>query len=243
MYISLRNLRPLFAGLAFMGPALALAWPGSPYGYGPQYYNQGPMPYGSWGAPAPADNALPAMAPGYPESLGQSGLPTGPFPAPGMDPFSPGFGQPPAMPDFPEPRSFSGPGGSGFQPPGMQHFPAPPSFSAPDRSGFARSSGRLRFTQSVTEEGYVLEIPLEGIKAEEIQVDLDGRSIRLSRDASAKKSREETLDDGRGYMRSYSYSSGRSSRRIPLPQDADGGAMRREDSAEKVRVIIPRRQG
>jgi len=82
-----------------------------------------------------------------------------------------------------------------------------------------------------------------GIKAEEIQVDLDGRSIRLSRDASAKKSREETLDDGRGYMRSYSYSSGRSSRRIPLPQDADGGAMRREDSAEKVRVIIPRRQG
>ncbi len=75
MYISIRNLRPLFAGLAFMGPALALAWPGSPYGYGPQYYNQGPMPYGSWGTPAPADNALPAMAPGYPESLGQSGLP------------------------------------------------------------------------------------------------------------------------------------------------------------------------
>ncbi len=242
MYISIRNLRPLFAGLALMGPALALAWPGSPYGYGPQY-DQGPMPSGTWGAPAPAGNTPPAMAPGYSEGLGQPGLPSAPFPAPGMNPYGPGFGQPPTLPDFPEPPTFTGPGGSGFQPPGMQRFPAPPSFSAPDRSGFARSYGRLRFTQSVTEEGYVLEIPLNGIKAEEIQVDLDGRSIRLSRDASAKKSREETLDDGRGYMRSYSYSSGRSSRRVPLPQDADGNAMRREDSAEKVRVIIPRRQG
>jgi HSP20 family molecular chaperone IbpA len=81
------------------------------------------------------------------------------------------------------------------------------------------------------------------MKAEEIQVDVDGRSLRISRDTSAKMSREDNFDDGRGYMRSFSYSSGRSNRRIPLPSDADGAAMQRQDSPEQVRILIPRRKG
>lgn len=149
----------------------------------------------------------------------------------------------PAPPDFPAPPGYMSPGGYGFQPPPPPDFSAPPTMPGPDRGGQGRVGGPLRFNQSVTPEGYVLEIPLDGMKAEEIQVDVDGRSLRISRDTSAKMSREDNFDDGRGYMRSFSYSSGRSSRRIPLPPDADGAAMQRQDSPEQVRILIPRRKG
>ena len=135
--------------------------------------------------------------------------------------------------------------GYGPLPPGqggaLPDFPPPPTYRVPDRPGFPRAGGPLRFNQTVTAEGYILEIPLDGLKAEDIQVQIDGRSLRLSRDTSTQKTREETLGDGQGYLRSYSFSSGHSSQRIPLPPDADGGALRREDGAELVRIIIPRR--
>jgi hypothetical protein len=131
------------------------------------------------------------------------------------------------------------PPGQGGAPP---DFPAPPTLPSPDRPGFPRAGGPLRFNQTVTAEGYVLEIPLDGLKAEDIQVQIDGRSLRLTRDTSTQKTREETLGNGQGYLRSYSFSSGHSSQRLPLPPDADGGALRREDGAERVRIIIPRRQ-
>ena len=135
--------------------------------------------------------------------------------------------------------------GYGPLPPGqggaLPDVPPPPTLSSPDRPGFPRAGGPLRFNQTVTAEGYILEIPLDGLKAEDIQVQIDGRSLRLSRDTSTQKTREETLGDGQGYLRSYSFSSGRSSHRLPLPPDAEGGAMRREDGAEQVRIIIPRR--
>ncbi|MGB4334002.1 MAG: Hsp20/alpha crystallin family protein [Chromatiaceae bacterium] len=135
--------------------------------------------------------------------------------------------------------------GYGPLPPGqggaLPDFPAPPSLSSPDRPGFPRAGGPLRFNQTVTAEGYILEIPLDGLKAEDIQVQIDGRALRLSRDTSTQKTREETLGDGQGYLRSFSFSSGRSSHRLPLPADAEVGAMRREDGADQVRIIVPRR--
>lgn len=216
----IRNPLALLAGLALMAPALALAWPSSHYGSSPQAQaRDGAMP-----APIAAANPPSNPAPAYPNGPMDPHAQAMPYPGPGMNsygnPYGPGFGP-----------------GYGFQPPAIPDFPAPPALSRPNRSG------PLRFNQTLTEEGYILEIPLNGMKAEEIQVDIDGRSIRLSRDTSTQKTREETFDDDRGYLRSYSFSSGRSSRRLPLPQDADGGAMRREDSAEEVRIIIPRRQG
>ena len=137
------------------------------------------------------------------------------------------------------------PGGYGPPPPvqggAFPDFPAPPNLAGPDRPGFPRAGGPLRFNQTVTAEGYVLEIPLDGLQAEDIQVQIEGRSLRLSRDTTTQKTREETLGDGQGYRRSYSFSSGHASQRLPLPPDADGGALRREDGAEQVRIIIPRR--
>ena len=161
--------------------------------------------------------------------------------APGYGPASPPMqGYPPPLPDFPAPPGFMGPGGYDFQPP--PDFSVPPGMSAPKLGVPSHFGGPLRLNQSVTAEGYVLEIPLEGMKAEEIQVDVEGRSLRISRDTSAKTSREDRFDDGRGYQRSYSFSSGRTSRRLPLPPDADGAAMQRQDSADQVRILIPRRQ-
>lgn len=176
----LHNSRHLLAGLAWMAPALVLAW-APPYpGYGPP----APVPGGAW-------------------------------------------------PDFPAPPNLASPDRPGF--------PASPNLAGPDRPGFPRAGGPLRFNQTVTAEGYVLEIPLDGLKAEDIQVQIEGRSLRISRDTTTRKTREETLGDGQGYLRSYSFSSGHASRRLSLPPDADTGAMRREDGTEQVRIILPRR--
>ena len=161
-------------------------------------------------------------------------------PAPAAPPMQ-GYLPPP--PDFPAPPGFTGPGGYDFQPPPPPDFSAPPGLAAPERGMPGRLGGPLRYNQSITAEGYVLEIPLEGMKAEEIQVDVQGRSLRISRDTSTRTSREDNFDDGRGYQRSYSFSSGRTSRRLPLPPDADGAALQRQDSADQVRILIPRRQG
>ena len=162
--------------------------------------------------------------------------------APGYGPASPPMqGYPPPLPDFPAPPGFMGPGGYDFQPP--PDFSVPPGMSAPKLGVPSHFGGPLRLNQSVTAEGYVLEIPLEGMKAEEIQVDVQGRSLRITRDTSTRTSREDNFDDGRGYQRSYSFSSGRTSRRLPLPPDADGAALQRQDSADQVRILIPRRQG
>ncbi len=161
-------------------------------------------------------------------------------PAPAAPPMQ-GYLPPP--PDFPASPGFTGPGGYDFQPPPPPDFSAPPGLAAPERGMPGRLGGPLRYNQSITAEGYVLEIPLEGMKAEEIQVDVQGRSLRISRDTSTRTSREDNFDDGRGYQRSYSFSSGRTSRRLPLPPDADGAALQRQDSADQVRILIPRRQG
>ncbi len=161
-------------------------------------------------------------------------------PAPAAPPMQ-GYLPPP--PDFPASPGFTGPGGYDFQPPPPPDFSAPPGLAAPERGMPGRLGGPLRYNQSITAEGYVLEIPLEGMKAEEIQVDVQGRSLRISRDTSTRTSREDNFDDGRGYQSSYSFSSGRTSRRLPLPPDADGAALQRQDSADQVRILIPRRQG
>lgn len=211
--------RVFLAGLVLLGPALALAQTPAAPGYGP--------------ATPPAQN-YPLPTQGYSPTL-----PGYPLPMQGYSPQMQCF--PPSPPYYPAPPGFTGPGAYDF--PSPPDFPVPPGMSAPERGMPGRFGEPLRFNQSVTAEGYVLEIPLEGMKAEEIQVDVEGRALRISRDTSAKTTREDSFDEGRGYQRSYSFSSGRASRRVGLPPDADGAAMQRQDSAEQVRILIPRRQG
>jgi HSP20 family molecular chaperone IbpA len=103
-------------------------------------------------------------------------------------------------------------------------------------------SGGLRVSQTMTDDAYVLEIPLEGQSPESIHIEARGQGLLIRRDSSTEMTEESQLDQGRGYSRRYSYSTGRQSRRLSVPRDADLAALTREDSAELIRVSIPRQK-
>lgn len=118
----------------------------------------------------------------------------------------------------------------------------------PDSSaGHRWSTGQVRMTQERTEDAYILIIDLNGLAPDDVQVRPFGQTVfgqtllvRMRRDARTRRS--ETFDDGRGYRESYRVSSGSSTRRLPVPPDGDVFGLTREDSAEQVRILIPRRQ-
>jgi HSP20 family molecular chaperone IbpA len=87
----------------------------------------------------------------------------------------------------------------------------------------------------------VIDIPVNGNRPEDIQVEVRGDWILLKSDRSRQETREDSFDQGRGYARSYSFSSGVASRRFMLPPDADVGALTREEVDGTLRIRIPRR--
>ncbi|MBK5941374.1 Hsp20/alpha crystallin family protein [Halochromatium roseum] len=131
-------------------------------------------------------------------------------------------------------------------PVGAQPMPAPAMpYRAPlpdSGAGHRWSTGQVRMTQERTEEAYILIIDLNGLAPDNVQVRPFGQNVlvRTRRDAHTRRS--ETFDDGRGYRESYRVSTGSSTRRLPVPPDGDVLGLTREDGAEQVRVLIPRRQ-
>jgi HSP20 family molecular chaperone IbpA len=101
-------------------------------------------------------------------------------------------------------------------------------------------SGGLRFDRSATDDAYLLDIQVSGIKPAEVEVRVQGPWVLISRTSSAQSKQDETTNDGRGYRRSFSYSSGSMSRRFNLPQDADGAALQRQDADDAIHISIPR---
>jgi HSP20 family molecular chaperone IbpA len=100
--------------------------------------------------------------------------------------------------------------------------------------------GSMRIEQSATDEAYLLDIRLSGVKPTEVKIEARGPWILVTRDTSAQASEEETFSDGRGYRRSFSYSSGRANRRFNVPRDGDTTAMQRQDTEDAIRIAIPR---
>lgn len=98
-----------------------------------------------------------------------------------------------------------------------------------------------RFEQTITDEGYVLTISTGSLQPEQIGIQAHGPWLVVTIDNAQQRVEEQTYGGGQGYARSYSFSSGRSNRRFPVPRDADLGAMTREDGDGEVRVLIPRR--
>jgi HSP20 family molecular chaperone IbpA len=94
----------------------------------------------------------------------------------------------------------------------------------------------------MTEDAYLIDIPLHGASADQLQIDAEGNWLRITRDSSRQETREDSFDDGRGFARRYSFSSGRTSRRVGLPMDADLDAMTREETESGLRLRIPRRR-
>ena len=195
----------------------AAAW--TPYRGPPSAHEdqmaQPPAPYGlDRPYPQPGDpGMLPMQGPYY-------GMP-GRYPPPG------GYG-------FGETRGY-GPdiGSDGVQaaPPGYQDM-------AP-----AAAAGSTTLEQHMTDDSYILDIGLDGLQPSQIKVATFGRALVIRTERSMETHREETFDDGRGMARSFSWSSGSSARRLPVPPDGDLGALQREDTAERVRIIIPRTGG
>lgn len=166
--------------------------------------------------------ALPLPMPGYPM----------PFPGPRPWLSGQGYGGAPFGPDR-------------FMPPGQWPQDAPGNGDANQGGGmpppWAQTSTSLRISREATPEAYQLRIAPGDGKTADIQVTPSGRGLTISRASDAQTTEERSFDDGRGYMKRFSFSSGAVSRRIPMPPDADIGAMSREESNGVVLIRIPRR--
>jgi hypothetical protein len=198
------------------------------YGYGPpvgQAPFQGDVPpgYGEFAPPWQGGDTAPWGPP-----AGGPGYEYGP-PMPGMG-YGPAFGgaEPGASSAPGSAGPASGPGSAPY--PGYRDRPARP------------QAGGLRVSQTMTDDAYVLEIPLDGQRSESIQVEPQGRGLLIRRDSSAQVSEADTFDDGRGYAQRYSYATGRASRRLSVPPDGDLAGLSREDGPDSIRIRIPRRQ-
>ena len=128
----------------------------------------------------------------------------------------------------------------GYAPPmgtyGLLYGYGPPTMGAPERTQ------GLRVTRNTDAEAYYITIDTSGIDPKAVQVRVEGRWILIGLDRSTQDSTQQSFDEGRGYARSYSYSTGQTNRRFTVPQDADTQAMRREETEDQVRIIIPRRR-
>jgi hypothetical protein len=216
----------LFATLTFIASPQASAW--TPYGYGP--YGPGTGPQGE--RPQPGGQPPAAGA-----ETGEPPSPAEAYPTPGFDRGA-GFPYGPAAPG-----SFygEGPWGPPPSPPAVGFPPEPPGGfpGAGGRPGFGPQTG-FRVSRDASEDAYVLNIELNGMSPDEIQVRTQGQWIILSRDSSRRKVQEDSFEDGRGYMRSYSFSSGTASRRFTVPRDGNLEAMTREEDESGIRIRIPR---
>jgi hypothetical protein len=100
---------------------------------------------------------------------------------------------------------------------------------------------QLRVTREMTDDAYLVHVLVSDGKTEEVQVTPRGRSLDISRSTDTRSEQEDTFDDGRGYQRSFSYSTGAVRQYVALPGDADLGAMTREAKDGTITLRIPRR--
>jgi HSP20 family molecular chaperone IbpA len=120
----------------------------------------------------------------------------------------------------------------GYGPYGPDYQPGYPVTTAP--SGF-------RLSREASDDAYSLTIELDGTSPEEVQVRPQGRWIVISREHTEQQVQKDSFGDGRGFTRSFSYSSGTANRRLSVPRDGDLSAMSREDGDGTIRIRIPRK--
>lgn len=123
--------------------------------------------------------------------------------------------------------------------PGYMPTPQMPPYGPFGVGGPEQRQG-LSISRDADADAYYITIATNGIEPKAVQVRTEGRWILIGLDRSQQDSYQDTFDQGRGYVRSYSLSSGQTSKRFTLPRDADPQALRREDGEKQVRVIIPR---
>ncbi|WPL15886.1 hypothetical protein Thiowin_00815 [Thiorhodovibrio winogradskyi] len=132
--------------------------------------------------------------------------------------------------------------GPGFH--GPTHARSGHAGSIDTRPGQSRAGARPmpELIQDITDEGYRLTIRLNpNQKPEDIKIVPRGRGLLISSVRESYTSSEQEDQNGRGYRRSFSFSSGRFQRHLRVPPDANPGAMTRTDKEDKVVIILPRR--
>lgn len=170
---------------------------------------------------AQAANDAPAAVQSPPPSMLPTGAPMQP-PAPVPAPRLP----PPAQTAAPEQ--------------GTGEAPLPPEYDA-DTGRIAFDFAGLRLTQSRSDDAYLLDIDLRGLPPEQVQIRPAGGGLLLAVRRIAETSREETLEGGRGYRRSWGFATGQRVKRLPAPPDADVRNLQRTDADGSIQVRIPRR--
>ncbi len=180
----------------------------------------------TWSAITAGCLLLPTLA-----QAGDPMPPTAPPPAPGAEMPGPPLPPTPALPQPGQPPLPAG---------GAASAGMPPEYDA-ETGRIAFDFAGLRLTQTRTDEAYALDIDLRGLPPEQVQIRPAGGGLLLVVRRTAESSRQETFEDGRGYARSWGFSTGQTVKRLPAPPDADVRAMQREDSPERIRVSIPRR--
>jgi HSP20 family molecular chaperone IbpA len=145
---------------------------------------------------------------------------------------------------MPSQRPYGAPQGPLRRSPPTGYGATPPESAVdydPETGRLAFDFAGLGLTQERTDDAYLLDIDLRGLPAEQVSIQPVGGGLVLAVQRSAETSREETSADGRGYRRSWSFSSGQQVKRLPAPPDADIQAMQRQDSADAISIVIPRR--
>ena len=153
---------------------------------------------------------------------------------------------PPAMPGYPLPDypGYPSTPPMGYGPPAYPYpsmpYGAPPGSEGVDAGSVTLNFAGMRLTQDRSDDAYTLDIELGDMDPSQIRIEPIGSSLVIISQQSAESRREETFADGRGFSRSFSYSSGRSTKRLPVPPDGDLSAMEREETDGHIRILIPR---
>ncbi|KAA6184684.1 Hsp20 family protein [Thiohalocapsa marina] len=138
-----------------------------------------------------------------------------------------------------------------YTPPYPQRL-APPAYPTafgpmpPDAAGGADGGpvsfqfGGLQMIQGRSDEAYTLDIDLGDMDPAQVRIAPLGQGLMIAVERTAEQRREETFDDGRGYVRSFSYSSGQRRQRLPVPPDGDLSAMQQALDNGHIHIRIPR---
>ena len=133
-----------------------------------------------------------------------------------------------------------GPYGYGYPYPATPDTPW--AHPGPERGdiGMARPT-RLRIERGGDANNYYVTIQGANLAPEAVTINLEGgRWLAIGTGEADTTHQEDIAPDRSAYYRSFSYSSSNRARRISLPRDADVGAIRRENTGNGVRIVIPR---
>ncbi len=114
---------------------------------------------------------------------------------------------------------------------------------APSREPDWNLQGGFRATRRMDVENYYIDVrTYGGLKPSAIKFWSEGNWLVLSSDRSEQQKADQSLAQGRGFQRQYTYSSSVATQRFLLPMDADLRGVKKEVKEEEMLISIPRRR-